>query len=230
MNAKAGFFAIFLTVFTLGLIGGVAKAAMNFNQSANPTSTQAAQVVQADYQVPTAAQPTDVPPTQPAPTQAPIPAEQASQAALQAAGDGETMAAVPELVMFNGAEAYEVKLQDGNTLYIGAFDGKLMYNSITSSDKPVVTSEQALIIAADYINYYQPVSIALQDYNGKLAYFIRFWNGANVYVDRAGNILAIQYVQYTSSNSSGAAATGSNSGSSSGGGSGSEDEHEGDDD
>ncbi len=88
MNAKAGFFAIFLTVFTLGLIGGVAKAAMNFKQTANPTSTQAAQVVQADYQVPTAAQPTDVPPTQPAPTQAPIPVEQALQAALQAAGDG----------------------------------------------------------------------------------------------------------------------------------------------
>ena len=120
MNAKAGFFAIFLTVFTLGFIGGVAKAAMNFKQAANPASTQAAQVVQADYQVPTAALPTDVPPTQPAPTQAPIPIEQASQAALQAAGDGETMAAVPELVMFNGAEAYEVKLQDGNSLDIGA--------------------------------------------------------------------------------------------------------------
>jgi uncharacterized membrane protein YgcG len=230
MNAKAGFFAIFLTVFTLGLIGGVAKAAMNFNQSANPTSTPAAEVVQADYQVPTAAQPTDVPPTQPAPTQAQIPAEQASQAALQAAGDGETIAAIPEMVMFNGAEAYEVKLQDGNALYIGAIDGKLIYNSITGSDKPVVTSEQALIIAADYINYYQPVSIALQVYNEKPAYFIRFWNGANVYVDRAGNILAVQYVQYTSSNSSSAAPAGSNSGSSSGGSSGSEGEHESDND
>jgi hypothetical protein len=230
MNAKAGFFAILLTVFTLGLIGGVAKAAMSFNQSKQVAATQASQVAEGSYQVPTQSQPTDMPATQPAPTLAVISADEAVQMALAAAGEGENPNSSPEMVMFNNEEAYEVKFEDGNTIYIGALDGSLKYNSITNSDKPVITSEQALILAADYINYYQPVSIAWKDYEGKVSYYIRFWNGANVYVDRAGNILAVQYVQYTSNNSSGAAETGSSSGSSSGDDSGSEDEHESDDD
>ncbi len=111
--------------------------------------------------------------------------------------------------------------------------GALKYNSITGSDKPVISAEQALILAADYINYYQPVSIALDQYNNTVAYYIRFWNGANVYVDRAGNILAVQYVQYTS-NGNGSSSTNSTSSSSSSDDSSSshedEPEHEEDDD
>jgi uncharacterized membrane protein YgcG len=230
MNKKAGFLALILTVFTLGLLGGAVKAAMSLNQP-DPAVVQAeSQTTQVAISGPTVAQPTEEMPTQPVPTatQPVISPDEAATAALQAAGDGEELASQPELVMFNGETAYEVKMRDGSSLYIGAYDSTLKYNSITSSDKPVINSQQALTIAADYINYYQPVSIALKNYNNQVAYYIRFWNGANVYVDRAGNILAIQYVQYTaSSGGSAAASSSSSSGSSSGGGSSSgESEHE----
>jgi hypothetical protein len=170
---------------------------------------------------------------EPANAQSAIPVEQASLLALQAAGDDARVIAQPELVVFNGEAAFEVKLEDGNVVYIGAYDGTLKYNSITESNKPAVTSEGALIIAADYIDYYQPVSIALKDYNGKESYFIRFWNGANVFVDRAGVILAVQYIQYTNNNASGtSSSSGTSNPSSSDDGESDpeEDEHESEDD
>jgi hypothetical protein len=233
MNTKAGILALVLTVFTLGLIGGVARAAMIITKPQDVSVVQPEEISEVTFQQVSKVSNVEAQPVQVAATatQAAIPAEQASMLALQAAGEEARLAAQPELVTFNGEAAYEVKLEDGNFVYIGAFDGTLKYNSITESNKPSVTSEQALIIAADYINYYQPVSITSKDYEGKPAYFIRFWNGANVFVDRAGTILAVQYIQYTNNSSSGTSAS---SGSSSNNNGESEheeeDEHEGEDD
>ncbi len=235
MNSKAGILALVLTVFTLGLIGGVARAAMEITKSQNVTVAQPAASTEASIQQISNAVVVEAQPVLavPAATQAAIPADQASLLALQAAGEDARVVAQPDLVVFNGETAYEVKLEDGNVIYIGAYDGTLKYNSITESNMPAITSEEALIIAADYIDYYQPVSITMKDYNGKPSYFIRFWNGANVFVDRAGTILAVQYIQYTNNNTSG---TGSSSGSSNSSSSDDgesdhdEDEHESEDD
>lgn len=235
MNSKAGILALVLTVFTLGLIGGVARAAMQITKPQNvsvaqPAATLEASIQEVSFAPAVEAQPVQVVPTA---TQAAIPVEQASLLALQAAGEDARVVAQPELVVFNGEAAYEVKLEDGNVVYIGAYDGTLKYNSITESNKPAITSEEALIIAADYIDYYQPVSIALKDYNGKASYFIRFWNGANVFVDRAGAILAVQYIQYTNNNASGTGSSNDTSNPSSsddGESDPEEDEHESEDD
>ena len=235
MNSKAGILALVLTVFTLGLIGGVARAAMQITKPQNVSVAQPAATLEASIQEVSIAPVVEAQPVQvaPAATQAAIPADQASLLALQAAGEDARVIAQPDLVVFNGEAAYEVKLEDGNVIYIGAYDGTLKYNSITESNKPAITSEEALIIAADYIDYYQPVSIALNDYNGKPSYFIRFWNGANVFVDRAGAILAVQYIQYTNNNASGTTTSSSSTSSSSGNNGGSENdegEHESEDD
>lgn len=234
MNTKAGILALVLTVFTLGLIGGVARAAMAITKPQEVAVAQPAAISETTYVSSAPASEAQPVPVAATATQAVIPAEQASLLALQAAGEEARLAAQPELVTFNGETAYEVKFEDGNFLYIGAYDGTLKYNSITESNKPSVSSEQALIIAADYINYYQPVSITSKDYEGKLAYFIRFWNGANVFVDRAGTILAVQYIQYTNNTTSGAGTSGASTGSSSNNNGESEheeeDEPEGEDD
>ena len=221
MNSKAGILALVLTVFTLGLIGGVARAAMAITKPQEVTVAQPAAISETTYV--SSAPASEAPPVPVAAnaTQAVIPAEQASLLALQAAGEEARLAVQPELVTFNGETAYEVKFEDGNFVYIGAYDGTLKYNSITESNKPSVSSEQALIIAADYINYYQPVSITSKNYEGKPTYFIRFWNGANVFVDRAGTILAVEYIQYTNNSTSGTSASSGSSSNNNG-----ESEHE----
>jgi len=232
MQTKSFFLAVLMTFLTLGLVAGIGKAYLSLsNQQVTLETPVVFQPVPVAYNPPTQA-PTMEQPVPTATLPVITPAE-AATVALEAAGEGEELAAEPELILFNGETTYEVKMVDESTLYIGAFDGVLKYNSITGSEKPVVTTEQALVIAADYINYYQPVSIAMQNYNNTLAYYIRFWNGANVYVDRAGNILAVQYVKYTTSGNSGSSSSGVSSGSSSGSSSSShesEPEHEEDGD
>jgi uncharacterized membrane protein YgcG len=233
MNNKSFFLAVLMTFLTLGLVAGIGKAYINLaKQEAPLASTAAPQAAPVVYEQPTQAPTEELPaPTATLPVITP---GEAATAALKAAGEGEELGSDPELVMFNGESAYEVKMKDASIFYVSANDGSLKYNSITGSEKPVITSDQALVIAADYINYYQPVSIALNSYNNTPAYFIRFWNGANVYVDRAGNILAIQYVKYTSSGGSGASSGTASSGSSSSGGgsssSGGEEEHDSEND
>ena len=232
MQTKSFFLAVLMTFLTLGLVAGIGKAYLSMTNQKTAVETAAvSQPVPVVYNPPTPVPTMEQPvPTATLPVITP---SDAAAIALEAAGEGEELAAEPDLVLFNGETAYEVKMVDENTLYIGAYDGALKYNSITGSEKPVVTAEQALVIAADYINYYQPVSIATQNYNNILAYYIRFWNGANVYVDRAGNILAVQYVKYTSDGNSGSSSSGVSSGSSSDDSSSShvnEPEHEEEDD
>jgi len=232
MQTKSFFLAVLMTFLTLGLVAGIGKAYLSMtNQETTVETAAVSQPLPVAYTPPTQA-PTMEQPVATA-TLPVITSSEAAAVALEAAGEGEELAAEPELVLFNGETTYEVKMVGESTLYIGAYDGELKYNSITGSEKPVVTSEQALVIAADYINYYQPVSITLKDYNTTLAYYIRFWNGANVYVDRAGNILAVQYVKYTSDDNSGSSSSGVSSGSSSDDSSSShedEPEHEEEDD
>ena len=230
MHTKSFFLAVLMTFLTLGLVAGVGKAYLSLKSRDTAVSTTAVSQPESIAFNPATQIPTMVEPA-PAATQVFIPSAEAASLALQAAGEGEELASEPELVVFNGETAYEVRLTDENSIYIRALDGSLLYNSITGTNKPVVSREEALIIAADYIDYYQPVSIAWKDYENKLAYYIRFWNGANVYVDRGGNILAVQYVQYTSNGSAGSASNGSSSSSGSSGedSSSSESEHEDED-
>ena len=222
MNRKALFLSVFLTVFTLGIIGGVVKAMLSL-QSHALVSQQEAAAAPVVYVQPTPFQPA-APVDIPAPTV--ISADQAAEFGLAAAGAGESLAGVPEIVNFNGVTAYEVRMQDGNMVYLSALDGTLLYNSITGSEKPVVSPDQALLIAINYLQYDQVVSIALKTYNNQPAYLIRFWNGANVYESLSGEIVAIEYIQYASGNSSNPTSSETSSGGSSGGSS--ENEHDDD--
>lgn len=212
MNHKALSLSIFFTVFTLGIIAGVVRAMLSLQTreiQAIPTEAASAQIAQI--------QPT---PFQPLPTPEPTPdwisPDAAAKIGLIAAGENEILASTPEMINFNGFTAYEVRMVDGSMLYINALDGSLLYNSITGSNKPVISQDQALLNAIEYIKYDQVVSIGLTFYNNQNVYLIRFWNGANVYENLAGEIVAVQYIQYASNNSSSSSSSTSNSGASSG--------------
>jgi hypothetical protein len=124
-----------------------------------------------------------------------ISAQQASQIALQYAGPGESLVSTPEEVLFNGDVAYEVKTQDGNTLYISANDGSLKFNSITGTNIPVASPDAAVQTASTYISNNQPVAISWANYQNQMVYAVGFANGSVVLVNRSGNVVAAQVAQ-----------------------------------
>jgi hypothetical protein len=193
MNKKAAIISLLLTIFILVLVTGVVNANLNYqNKNVAAASKNDNQSSPASNIIPAGANFANSIPTQ---TKANISANQASQLALQAAGPGEVLGSTAELVNFNGEAAYEVKMKDGSTLYIGAVDGVLKYNSITGTNIATATPDEAVKTASEYINDYQPVSIAWANYKNNLVYGVSFQDGSIVLVDRAGNVVAAEKVE-----------------------------------
>lgn len=110
------------------------------------------------------------------------------QASLIAQGlSGLVPLSPPELVSFSGTPAYEVKFETGE-LYIDANTGEVLYNGIPQ----LISSEQALYIAASYLPNSQPISMETSMFNGLPVYEVEFLDGQSVYVDMTGNIVAVQ--------------------------------------
>jgi hypothetical protein len=193
MNKKAAIISLLLTIFTLVLVSGVVNANLNYqNKNVTAASKNSAQSAPASNVTTSGA---GLANSIIVTTKANIPADQASQFALQAAGPGEELGSTAELVNFNGEAAYEVKMKDGSALYIGAIDGVLKYNSITGTNIATANPDEAVKKASDYINNYQPVSIAWANYKNNLVYGISFQDGSIVLVDRAGNVVAAEKVE-----------------------------------
>jgi hypothetical protein len=193
MNKKAAIISLLLTIFTLVLVSGVVNANLNYqNKNVAAASKNDNQSSPASNIIPTGP---NLANSIPAQTKANISANQASQLALQAAGPGEELGSTAELVNFNGEAAYEVKMKDGSSLYIGAVDGMLKYNSITGTNIATATPDEAVKTASEYINDYQPVSIAWANYKNNLVYGVSFQDGSIVLVDRTGNVVAAEKVE-----------------------------------
>lgn len=127
-------------------------------------------------------------------------AEQAAALAMNVAGVSPKT--LPELVDFNKTPAYEAVFGNGK-VYIDAETGRVLFNGLQAA--PVrINADQAVSIAAKYLNRSDVISIDVAPLNGTNVYVIGFSDGTLVYVDITGQIVAIQMPsQNTSSTGSG---------------------------
>ncbi len=193
MKRSTLFISILLTAITLGVIGGVIKAA----GASRAAAANSAYVAPITYQIltPTAQPAIEVQPVSISPA---ITADQAARVALSAALPNSALASQPELVDFSGVMAYEVKLTDGSTLYVDAQTGALLYNSLTGTANPVVTADNALLAASTYLNNYDVYAYGLTIYQNQPVYAVLFNNSAQVLVDMRGQVVYVQMPQTAS--------------------------------
>ena len=232
MNKRVVLFtSILLSVLLLVVIGGVVKtvtarqsqAAVNPDLQAQIDAREAeyaAQIEAANQQIRLLSD--QVQGQQPVKVSSNISPENAASIALQTAGEDESLLQLPELVSYEGKTAYEVKLTDG-VLFIDSISGEILFNGVPER----ITPEQAAEIAGVYLGGMDPryatVQIAVS--NGSEVFKVTF-NDYIVFVDKFGNVVQAQVLQYTN------ASTSSSNSSSSGQASysGHEDDHEEHDD
>lgn len=215
------FTSVFVTAFLLLSAGGVVIAMKGLAQpTAIPTSTSAAQPVQqsgviqqmanreAEYQKliaeanqrietlnneVTALQVQQT--TQPAVSQK-ISVDQAVQLAAVKAGENEALQSLPDLVNYQGTEAYEVTFTDGK-VYVDANSGSILFDGVV----PPITTQQAGQIAGKYLGGMNPkyATIKLINLNGTPIYQVTFSGDKEyvVFIDMKGNVLKAQIYQYT---------------------------------
>jgi uncharacterized membrane protein YkoI len=221
MKSKIVLFAsIFVTAFMLLTAAGVAYAMQGFNNpTVNPTPIALAQPMlqagaaqqianrEAEYQkliaeanqrietlnneVTTLQQQK----AQPAASQQ-ITVDQAVQIASTKVGESESLQSLPELVDYQGANAYEVSFTDGK-VYVDAKNGAILYNGIVQP----ITSQRAGEIAGQYLGGMNPkyAAIRLVNFNGTPIYQVVFSGDKEyvVFIDMKGNVLKAQIYQYT---------------------------------
>jgi hypothetical protein len=143
--------------------------------------------------------------------------EKAAEIALKTVGDDESLQKIPDLVSYQGKEAYEVDLKDG-VLYIDSKTGEILFNGVP----PRINEVQAGQIAGKYLGGMNPKYAVIKktDLNGTTVYRVDF-NGYVVFVDITGRVVKAQIIQYNVS--SGGGGGGSAPAPSTGGG---ESEHE----
>jgi hypothetical protein len=236
--------ATIITTFILGIVGGVVKATADAGETQTVKKLQAtiqaqqdlynqtvaeanARIEQVNSQIKqveaarvqqVAQQPT------PEPVKTAVSAEQAVNLALAAIGvtDG-SLSGQADLVEYSGKPAYEVRLSDGSTVYVDAGSSDILYNSVIGGPGKVIDSGGALYQAVTYMKGGQAASVEKTVYEGTPAYLVTFTNGDQVYVNLAGQVIAVIQMQTYPINYSGG---GSSAG---GGGSSTSTYHESDD-
>ena len=226
MKRTAIIISILITAFVLGTVGAVAKAVSD-NQTnvkvleleqtiqtredlyaqtiadANARLEQANKIIQGKMVA--------------APTEALIGPDQAIKNAIAAVGSfGFTVTQPPELVNYNGTPAYDVVSAEGTQLYIDSKSGALLYNSLTGGPTSVITDQEAIQAATNYMPGYTFASLTKSVYNGQQVYIVAFTSGDQVYVNLAGQVVYVVQMQVQTASTSFFA----------GGGSGSSGEHE----
>lgn len=205
--------SVFVTVFVLTVGIGVITnvSAKNNLANANPTLDATAvaqrelayqqiieqanlQIEEANQQIATLANQTLQAPTV-LPSEFLFSADQASALAQQIAGVAPKE--TPILISFSGTPAYEVVYGNGN-VYVDANSGAILFNGLQKVSANI-TSEQALYIATEYLGSSQPVDIKLSTFNGAQVYVVLFSDGQSVYVNMAGQVVAVQMASPSSS-------------------------------
>ena len=208
MNKRVVLFtSILLSVLLLVVIGGVVKtvtarqsqAAVNPDLQAQIDAREAeyaAQIEAANQQIRLLSD--QVQGQQQVKVSSNISPENAASIALQTAGEDESLLQLPELVSYEGKTAYEVKLTDG-VLFIDSISGEILFNGVPER----ITPEQAAEIAGVYLGGMDPryatVQIAVS--NGSEVFKVTF-NDYIVFVDKFGNVVQAQVLQYTNASTS----------------------------
>lgn len=126
-----------------------------------------------------------------------ITAEKAVEIALKTAGADETLEKMPELVSFQGKNAYEVTFNDG-IVYISVQNGDVLFDGVPAR----IDAQKAGEIAGQYLGGMDPKYAVIKTdvVNGTTVYRVIF-DGYIVYVDHFGNVIKAQVVQYSGSGS-----------------------------
>lgn len=124
-----------------------------------------------------------------------ITAEKAVQIAMETAGGNESLLALPDLVNYQGTEAFEVALSDGS-VYVDAKAGTVLFNGVSQK----ITSQQAGEIAGKYLGGMNPkyATIKLVNLNGIEIYQVTFSGDKEyvVFIDLTGNVIKAQIYNY----------------------------------
>jgi hypothetical protein len=130
------------------------------------------------------------------PTASVISADKAIQNARTAVGSyGLTMSSPPVLVNYNGSRAYEINSWEGIKLYVDSLSGAVLFNSLTGSAAKVVTDQEAIQAALNYMPGYVFASISKSVYNGQQVDIVTFTSGDQVYVNLAGQVVYLAQMQ-----------------------------------
>jgi type II secretory pathway pseudopilin PulG len=125
--------------------------------------------------------------------------DDAANIALATVNNEDTLTHLPELVNYEGNQAYEIKMT-GGVLYIDAITGDVLINTVPAR----INGTRAAEIAGTYLGGMDPkyavVSIAVL--NGTEIYKVVF-NNYVVYVDPYGQILGAQVYQYVDNSNDG---------------------------
>jgi uncharacterized membrane protein YkoI len=187
-----------LTAFSLVVIGGVtARLAAPTAPAADPLGDPTVQALhareaeyrqalaQANQQLQQAYQQRRAQPDQASQAGAPkAVAVSADQAAALALGvvPGATLTKRPELVMFEGAPAYEVVLDQG-TLYVDANSGNVLYDGVlAAAGSGPIDERQAIAIATVYLGGGSVTHVERERERGVVIYEVTFTDGSTVYV------------------------------------------------
>ncbi len=219
MKRSAMILSIVITTFILGIVGGVVKASSDAKESAaveklkatmqvreeqysqtieeanaliNQANTQLQQINQQKEKAEKAL--ASVP--TPEPKKTGISSDKAVELAMKAVGlDDPTIAGKSELVSYNGQEAFEVELANGNKFYLSAFDGDVLYNSVIGGPGKIIDDNGAIYSAVVYLKGGRVYNVERTNYEGKDVFLVTFETGEQVYVDLAGQIVAYVQVQ-----------------------------------
>jgi|GEM_PF-847151 len=106
---------------------------------------------------------------------------------------GETPDPSVEMVDFEGTVAYEVRYGKG-PVYIDAFNGSILYNSLDNSSLHQVTPEEAAKIASDYLGIYEIYQVDQITFKGEVLIRVIFTQGHMIYLNQSGQIVYVQKV------------------------------------
>jgi uncharacterized membrane protein YkoI len=138
-----------------------------------------------------------------------ITVDQAVQIASAKAGENESLQSLPELVNYQGSNAYEVSFTDGK-VYVDSKSGTILFDGVM----PQITSQRASEIAGEYLGGMNPkyASIKLINFNGTTIYQVIFSGDKEyvVFIDMKGNVLKAQIYQYTGGGGGGGGGSASN--------------------
>jgi hypothetical protein len=152
--------------------------------------------------------------------------EQATQAALQAVGAGESALKPAVLVNYQGKVAYEVAFDKG-LVYVDANSSAILFNGTGPTQ---ITADMAAQIASDYLNNKNILQVDIVTVGTRQLYRVIFKNGYIAYLDMTGQITNINPPESTVTNQTVASKSSSGSGSSGGGHSSSHSDDGGGDD
>lgn len=219
MKRSAIIISIIITTFVLGIVGGVVKATTDARESVQVKNLQAtlqaredlyaetiaeanARIEQANSQLlETSKQKAQVElalaqqPT-PEPHTTAVTQEQAIQLAMQAVGITDPfMSGKTELVEYSGVEAFQVDLSNGYKLYLNAQTGEILYNSLIGGPGQIIDEEKAIFDAVTYMKGGSVTSVERTTYKEQDVFLVTFVSGDQVYVNLAGQIVAVVQLQ-----------------------------------